>query len=247
MKIYYIGASTCILDIDNKIKIGIDPAISPINHKINFKSFESIRTKAPKYQASVFENIDVWLITHSHEDHVDSLGKEKTIGSKIICDIKSASLIFADRKTITLKWKQEYKFIKEGYSVTFTAIPAYHGNSVLTRTLTGKVNGYLVKVDNGICIQTIYFTGDTVYHKKILQYLPQNINVLIANLGNVKSNLFGGPLTMNLSMLKKILTYLQVDKVIPIHIDDYSHYETSISEVKSAGLEILPLGKWIDL
>ena len=249
IKFLHVGVATCILDIDGKVKIGIDPALAPLNHKIVFKTFDSVRIKSPKYQETTFKDIDIWLITHPHEDHIDSFGKEVISSvSTVICDNNTKnSTILNDKKLNILQWGEDYLFSKADYSIKITAIPAYHGNSWISRTLVGKVNGYLLEISDSFCKKYIYFTGDTVYHKNILQRLPNKIDILIANLGNVRSENLGGPLTMNLEMLNFFIRNLNPDKVIPIHIDDFSHYETSRIDVQQAGIAVIPVGKWITL
>ncbi|EAC7182303.1 MBL fold metallo-hydrolase [Listeria monocytogenes] len=249
IKMYYVGASTCLFDIDEKIKIGIDPVLSPKGHKIHFKNFESIRIKSPKYTEPIFKNIDIWLITHSHKDHLDSLGvKAINKNSVVLCDKKTISSDLIHTNNIrVLGWGDTYEVEKDNYSIKITTIPAYHGNSLISRILVGKVNGYLVEISNESQNQKLYFSGDTVYHKDIIRSLPDGIDILIANLGNVRSEDIGGPLTMNLEMLDIFIKSLHPKKVIPVHIDDFSHYETSILEVQQAGLEIITTGKWIVL
>lgn len=248
IKLFHVGASTCVLDFEGMIKVGIDPSLSPLNHKLAFKSFNSSRLKAPKYDNSTFENIDIWLITHPHEDHIDSFGEKIISSSTIISDKKTKkSTILNNKKINVLNWGEDYIFEKADYSIKITAIPAYHGNSWIKRTLVGKVNGYLLEITNGTRKKTIYFTSDTVYHKNVIYWLPTEIDILVANLGNVQNKSIGGPLTMNLKMLNLFIKKLNPQKVIPIHIDDFSHYNTSASEVEKAGFSISPLGTWITL
>lgn len=88
-------------------------------------------------------------------------------------------------------------------------------------------------IRNKMASKKIYITSDTVFDKKVISSIKEEqIDVLIANLGEVKSTMWGGPLTMNLEMLKKIEMELKPTMTIPIHIDDFSHYETNRSEVE---------------
>ena len=103
------------------------------------------------------------------------------------------------------------------------------------RKIIGTVNGYIVDIRTDGSEKTVYFTGDTVYHKSIVMNLPDKINVMIANMGNAKSKMFGGPLTMNTDMLDSYVKALNPEIVIPVHVDDYSHYDMTMDDIEKAG------------
>ena len=93
----------------------------------------------------------------------------------------------------------------------------------------------------------IYFTGDTVLYSKLTKNIPQNIDVIFANLGAVKSGSFGGPFTMDLEMLKQMESLLKPKNVYPLHIEDYSHYKTTRKEVEAVGYKVLVAGDSISI
>ncbi len=66
----YVGIAKFTLKIDKKFKIGIDPSLLPS------KDVEK-RLIDPAYEKNTFENINLWLLTHSHWDHIDKMGIEK--------------------------------------------------------------------------------------------------------------------------------------------------------------------------
>lgn len=75
----------------------------------------------------------------------------------------------------------------------------------------------------------------------------RNIDILIANMGGVKSKMWGGPLTMNISMLNMLIDKITPKKVILVHINDFSHYETSVEMLKENGIEVIENGSFITL
>ena len=93
----------------------------------------------------------------------------------------------------------------------------------------------------------IYFTGDTILYPRITDFVPQKIDAIFANLGAVKSDSFGGPFTMNLKMLQQLETILQPQNIYPIHIDDYSHYQTTKTEVEASNYTVLSVGETITI
>ena len=124
------------------------------------------------------------------------------------------------------------------------AIPSYHGSSYLMRTLVRKVNGYLLKIKEHNDTKEIYFTADTIYHNDVINILPSHVDLLIANLGNVLADKKGGPLTMNIPMLDSFVDKSTPEIVVPIYIDDLSHYDMTEEQVKQAGYDVLSVGKW---
>lgn len=248
IEIFYVGCATCIINIDNCIKIGIDPSLSKKGSKLKFKSFISERKIEPKFVNNLFDNVDLWLLTHSHEDHLDKEGLSIiSSNSKIICESKKTydkiNSISNDIKI--LNWNDIYLFDKENITVEITAIPAYHAQNFVVSKVVGKVNGYIITISSNKIKKSIYITGDTIFNEKIIKNINTHIDIMIANLGNARSNTLFGPLTMNIDMLEKFVKKLTPDIVIPVHIDDYSHYNMTKSQVEKAGYKIIEQGKWI--
>lgn len=73
------------------------------------------------------------------------------------------------------------------------------------------------------------------------------MDAIFANLGAVKADSFGGPFTMDLKMLNQMNHLLQPKNIYPIHIEDYSHYNTRNKEVEAAGYRVLAIGETINL
>lgn len=249
LELNIVGGATWVLNVDNEFKIACDPVLAPIGTEYNFTSFKSKRVKAPIYDDSTFENVKIWLITHNHEDHIDKLGlKRISKGDYVVCNKNSYGLLKTAKNTFTLNWHDNQIIKINDITIEIQAIPAFHGNNYLTRTLAGKVNGYLLKIDNGKVKKTIYATSDTVFHKKIIKFLKnQNIDVLIANMGEVRSKMWGGPLTMDVHMLNMFIEDLKPKKAIPVHINDFSHYETHVETLKENGIKIFQNGSSIML
>ena len=104
------------------------------------------------------------------------------------------------------------------------------------------------KILDGVsCLNNIYFTGDTIFYSNLTKSVPKNIDAIFANLGAVKSDSFGGPFTMDLKMLNQMNDLLQPKNIYPIHIEDYSHYNTTNKEVEAAKYKVLSIGEIIDI
>lgn len=248
IEFYWVGNATFIIKIDNTIKIACDPCLVPKDEVVKFSSFSSKRLKGPMYDKKTFENIDTWLLTHNHLDHLDDYGK-KAINeeTKIICCENVLKAL--DHKYISvLKWKEEETIEKGNYKIKVTAVPAYHGNNIIMRKIGGKVNGYILDICNENEENIIYITSDTVYHKSITKIFKDiKVDVLIANVGEALKDIFGGPITMSTSMLNKMKEDISPAAIIPIHYDDFSHFNCGEDELKLAGYTIYNRGQWYTL
>lgn len=243
----YFGVACGVISIDNQFFIGIDPDLSPKETSVQFKGFVSEKQTDVYKDESLLSKVDVWLITHGHQDHLDDVGKDY---------LKEKTVISPNRKILdgvpclnnsVLRWGEEQAFQVADYCITIKALPAYHASNYIMRKIVGKVNGYQLTITSSSETKVIYFTGDTVLYPDLIQIVPKNIDAIFANLGAVKSGSFGGPFTMDLKMLNRMNDLLQPKRIYPIHIDDYSHYKTTKNEVESAGYRVLAVGEIIDI
>jgi len=251
IKFYNVGAACCLFKVNNKLKIACDPALGAEGTLYKFKTFDSTRMKPPMFNNSLFDDVNLWLITHNHLDHLDKAGVEKINSDSIIIVHKNVlATLSPDRykKIVPLDWNQTHEIRVDNYTISIKAIPAFHAGNFIVQKLAGGVNGYYLKISDGTETYKIYFTSDTLYNPKIVKALSnEKIDVMVANLGEVRSHSFGGPLTMSALILKRIVNELKPTMVIPVHYDEFSHYETSEEELICYGFYPLEQGKWIDL
>jgi L-ascorbate metabolism protein UlaG (beta-lactamase superfamily) len=244
---YNVGIATCLIRINGDTTIAIDPALSPLGTSMSFKSFNAVRTAPPIYDDTLFDNTDLWLITHLHEDHFDKFGAEKIDKSVPIIMHPSYAGDSKDYNHIPLAHGETKDFNFTDFNICITAVPAYHAGNPLVRAVSSAVSGYVMKISKSYDEFIIYFTSDTVYHKNIIKAVktsfPQ-IDLLVANLGEIRADKFGGPLTMSVSMLEQFCKQLNPVMVIPVHIDDMSHYATKKSDLTARGFDIISPGVW---
>jgi L-ascorbate metabolism protein UlaG (beta-lactamase superfamily) len=230
-----IGCSTWVMDIDNKFKIGCDPSLAPKGTKYIYKGLKTSRVKDPVYNENTFEDVKVWVLTHGHFDHIDEKGLTVIKDGSQVVSHKNCSKILKKRENIDVTYLQWYekKNIEVGeYKIEIEAIPALHGDNLLAKILMGGVNGYLITLSHGEEKKTIYVTSDAVFTEEIVAALKnKQIDILIANLGQAKSKMIGGPFTMNVKMLNKFMRALNPTLTLPIHTDDFAHFETSKSDL----------------
>ncbi len=231
----WIGAGCFTLEVNDNLKLACDPCLSPKGTHYDFKFFKSERVKDPVYDSSDLENVDCWLLTHRHADHLDNKGMEylKNDSRKLVQKDVSRWLAKEGVKNVdTLAWGQDMEFIKEGISIKVEAIPAIHGSNALSSYFAGNVNGYWLKINDGKSTKTVYITGDTVCSKKVENFIGNKMcDVLVPNMGEVMHDKFGGPLTLNSEMLDHMIDCLEPLAVFPIHYGCFSHYAPEFPKV----------------
>ena len=243
----YCGVACGVLSVDNKFYIGIDPDLSPKGALVQFKGFVSEKQTDVNNDKSLLNRVDVWLITHGHHDHLDDVGRNYLKSKTVISPNKKILNGLSGLNNFVLKWGEEKQFSVGDYLITIKALPAYHASNFIMQKIVGKVNGYQISIASSSETKVIYFTGDTIFYSNLIKSVPKNIDAIFANLGAVKSDSFGGPFTMDLKMLNQMNDLLQPKNIYPIHIEDYSHYNTTNKEVEDANYTVLSIGETIDI
>jgi len=232
---YWIGGATFVLSIGN-LNIAVDPVLCQKGKIQDYFWFKSERIENPVYKETDFDNIDLWLITHNHEDHLDSLGLSKISNSSSVVTNGNTSKKLRKKgiKDLTvLPWKKTKKYNLKGYQIEVEAIPAIHGVSPLSAFFAGKVNGYYVTILKGNEKVNIYITGDTVYKKKIIKTLEnKKIDLMIPNMGAAKQGSWIMTLTLNSKMLQKLMSKLDPEMVIPVHYGTFEHYKEPVEKIE---------------
>jgi L-ascorbate metabolism protein UlaG (beta-lactamase superfamily) len=202
-----------------------------------FPFFRSLRLENPVFDASLFRNIDLWLLTHDHLDHLDPDGA-RVIGnsSAVYCPEHQAKRIRQNHGIFASEvgWNQSARMTGNGWEVFVRAIPAFHGTNPLTAAFAGNVNGWLVRLRKEEKQLVVYVTGDTFFTGQVRSSLEgEKIDLVIANAGkaypgtSILSRL-PGPLTMGGRELSRMLDVLIPSLAVPVHFGTFSHYsETS--------------------
>jgi L-ascorbate metabolism protein UlaG (beta-lactamase superfamily) len=235
LKFNWIGGATFVLSIGN-LNIACDPVLCPEGTVHDFFWFKSKRLEAPVYNAETFKNIDLWLITHNHEDHLDKIGLSKiNTQSTVICNPNSTGILKKNgiNDLNVLNWHSIQKLCIKGYEISIEAIPAIHGINPLSALFAGKVNGYYLSIAYKNEKVRIYITGDTVYKDKVINALKgKEIDLLIPNMGAAKQESWIMTLTLNAAMLRKMIAVLHPKYLIPVHFGTFEHYVEPVSEIQ---------------
>ena len=250
---YWIGGATFILSIGN-LHIAVDPVLCEQETVQDYFWFKSKRIEAPIYRENDFDKVDLWLITHDHEDHLDNIGLTKISKTVPIVSNKNAAKILrknGKNNLTVLSWHESKAFEIKNYQIKIEAVPAVHGVNPLSAVFAGKGNGYYLTISKGDEIIHIYITGDTVYKRKIIKTLKNKaVDILIPNMGAAKQGSWIMTLTMNAKMLNKMMKELHPRIVIPVHFGTFEHYKEpveKIREIKDERIKILQPGSHIKI
>lgn len=236
IKFKWIGGATWVMNID-KLKFAGDPLLCPRGTTQKYPFFETTRLDNPVYEKDDFSNIDFWLLTHNHEDHFDDKGYNKVLSSKsrIIAHSSFKTKAISTENLYYLKWGDKRILMISDYKITIEAIPAIHTSIKLLRNIIIDGNGYIVTIEKNTEKFTFYVTGDTIFHKKILQSIDnRNIDLMIAHSGaaHIGTGLLGnliGRITFNIHDIIEIQKYITINTIIPIHWGTFTHYKENIT------------------
>ncbi|MFZ4056519.1 MAG: MBL fold metallo-hydrolase [Ferruginibacter sp.] len=249
----WIGGATFILNVGD-LKIACDPVLCEKGTVQDYFWFKSKRLEEPIYETTTFNNIDLWLITHNHEDHLDTIGLSTIHSNCTVVSNGNASTVLKKSgisDLTILDWYNTKQFSINGYTIKVEAIPAIHGVNPVSAFFAGKVNGYYLTISKGEEIFNCYITGDTVYKNKVIQALKgKAIDLLVANMGAAKAGSWIMTLTLNASMLKKMIQVLQPKMVIPVHYGTFEHYKEPITKIEAINderIKFVKLGSTIVL
>jgi L-ascorbate metabolism protein UlaG (beta-lactamase superfamily) len=250
---HWIGGATFVMTIGN-LNIACDPVLCEKGKIQDYFWFKSKRLEEPMYDEKTFSNIDLWLITHNHEDHLDSIGLSKIDSDCKVVSNKNSSKILQEsgKNDLTvLDWKQTTECSIKGYEIEIEAIPAIHGVNPLSALFAGKVNGYYLTISKGKETVSVYITGDTVYKNKVVNSLSgKEIDLLIPNMGAAKQGSWIMTLTLNSKMLKKMISKLNPEIVIPVHYGTFEHYKEpvgNIEKINDERIKIVEVGSKTEL
>ncbi len=245
----WVGGATWILTV-NGIKIACDPVLCPKGTMMKPRFLKSYRQNNPVYYKDDFKDIDIWLITHGHDDHLDKQGLAQIASGSSVITHKNAAGLLKKVNGISaqiLTWGQKTTLEFGELTVTIEAIPAVHGEKRIGALLAGGVNGYWLSMNTREESFTAYVTADTVDHSKVLNAIDgRQLDLLIPNMGAAGGYSFMGVLTLNAKMLKSFLDILHPKLCLPVHFGTFGHYAEPISvlvQMAEKCVKILDLGE----
>lgn len=231
----WVGAATWVLTIDD-LKIGCDPVLCKKGTIQDHRYFKAKRRTEPRFDIEDFENMDFWLLTHAHEDHIDVHGLgviEPNVKIYANSNLKKWLRLIYATNVDYLKAGMKRQFAKNTLKVTIEAIPCVHASNFLAAKLAGSVNGYWLTVEKVEAVVQLYITGDTIDHNKVRRFLKgRKADILIPNIGGGGLGKFGGPYTFTASQLMDFGQIIDPSIILPVHHKTFSIYKEPIEKLE---------------
>jgi len=252
----WVGGATWILKVGD-VTIACDPVLCPKGSVQDYTYFKTVRVDEPVFSDGDFDSIDLWLLTHGHEDHLDAPGIAMIGDDACIVTHKSNKGTLKKRNIpdyTILSWDQEYEKSIRGTRVLIRAVPAVHSKFSWLGKYIGNNNGYLITLFTGGSAVTIYATGDDVFSsKRFAKHCGKPVDIVIANAGGARvgSGLMGkiiGRITNNSVDIEKMASVLHPAKLIPVHHGTFTHYmDKKIPFDKNERILSVKPGEWANI
>ena len=202
MKIRLLGQAGVRIDLKNGTQILVDPYLTDTLREKKGDRFARL-VPPPENMESL--DPDILLITHDHGDHMDMATLERWLDAKARLPVLGPYPVY---QAVAGRWPSKHNcmVMRPGVEVSLNdacicAVPAFHE--------TPEAVGYLVKAEG----KTLYFTGDTLYSRRIPEFLKEErIDVMFVCINGFGNN-------MNVSDAVRLTQVLHPALAVPVHWD----------------------------
>lgn len=222
MKITLVRHATVILELAG-LRILVDPMLDdagarpPVENTAN--PVRNPTASLPFPGEAVVRGLDAVLVTHRHNDHLDTRGIELTPRDRpVFCQPEDEEALralgFAARPVESaLRW--------HGLRLVRTA--ARHGSGAVADALA-PVSGFV--------LDDLYLAGDTVWYEGVEEAIDRyRPRVAVVNSGGA-SFLDGEPIVMGVDDVREVAA--RVPLVVAVHLEAINHCHLSRAELRAA-------------
>ncbi len=246
----WIGGATWILEAQGA-RIGCDPVLCRKGTIQDYGLFESERIEDPALTLDC-DDVDLWLLSHHHEDHLDEAGMVKlAYAPQVLCPPRVSRLL--RRRGIghqVLGWGETVRLQLRDLAVSVRAVPAIHGLNTLIGSLVGNGNGYVLEIGRpGEALRTVYVSGDDVFTpRRARRWLPKHIDLAIVNTGAAHVGAGGlgrilGRITNDSHDLRRLAEALEPRALVATHWGTFTHYLERRPASDAAGFRNVSVGE----
>lgn len=218
--------ATLLIEYGGK-KILVDPMLSPkgaIDSWAGIQRNPTIDLKMPV--EDVIKDVDLVLVTHTHEDHFDKIAS-KTLDKSIELMIQPADKEYFQKEGFTNAAVIEDNKLWNG--ITIYRLDGQHGSGKILEMM-GKTSGFILKAKNQ---PTVYIVGDAIWTDAIKDNIKKfKPDYIIVNSGGALIKGFENmPIIMNEDQTMSLIRESGKAKVIAVHMDALDHCRTTRSSL----------------
>lgn len=226
-----VGGPTLIIDIGGS-RIVTDPTFDApqvYHHPI---AGPLTKQTGPALTPEEVGEVDLVLASHEHIDNLDYSGRGFLTIAPLALTPPDVAKAFADNVEGMEEHDQKSITLRDGRTLTITAVPAHHGPEGVWEVI-GPVIGFVLEAEN---LPTIYISGDNSELDVVEGITAQfpHIDIAVLFVGGAKFDAIadGAYITLSNERALAAANILKAPKVIPIHEDSWDHFSQNLTEIR---------------
>jgi L-ascorbate metabolism protein UlaG (beta-lactamase superfamily) len=250
MDITFVGNATTIISAGGVTLLTDPNFLHQGQHAYLGYGLLSKRLREPAIDIDELPPLDAVVLSHMHGDHWDRVAQTRLDRDLPILTTPHAAKRLRRRgfgRALGMQTWQRHNIISGPTNVTVTSLPGRHAPAPVHRALP-PVMGSMVEVwRDGETPRRLYVSGDTLLVEE-LDEIPRRFSAIdagIMHLGGTRLPFgkhlpIGLTVTMDGAQGARAVEMLDLDRVIPVHYDDYGVFASPLSafvdEMKKRGM-----------
>ncbi|MEW9518268.1 MBL fold metallo-hydrolase [Streptomyces tubercidicus] len=235
MSVRLIGGPTVLIDVAG-LRFLTDPTFDPPRTFEHDGVIAVTKTKGPAVSAEELDSVDVVLLSHDqHPDNLDESGRAYLSRVPQVLTTKDGAERLADGTQGLQPWETTTVSNAHGETVQITALPAQHGPGPDAEEVNGTVIGFLLRAPDG---RSIYISGDNASVDVVREIAHRagqpDVAILFVGGASLPFKFDGGFVTLDAPRAAEAAGLLGANAVVPVHLNGWSHYTDTESDVVQA-------------
>lgn len=242
IEVAWVGGPTMVIEF-GELTILTDPVLGPEGFEMgdpnvsDLHTVERHRRRAP-FHGVQLDSVDLVILSHIHEDHFDQEAQATLRDTVPIlapnADVEALTAM-GFSNVDGMEWGESRQFRVGTGRMTITAVIAHHSRNPQIATTLGAGNGYWIEFSNGDGQRTLYWTGDTMPTRDVVEAVRSlgAPDVMVAHVGGVGTAGPLGRISMGAEDVRMFTADIRPGRILPIHHSTYAFYREPISELVS--------------